>query len=107
MPGTELVRRYREKSVVVRVREHGFECDGQIHRSLSSAVRRATGTPWNGFAFFGQQTALILPPPAEDQVRVHASFARHAGHRHVRHQCLLHDSALLGDGIATALRRFG
>jgi hypothetical protein len=39
--------------VVVRVREDGFEYDGQIHRSLSSAVRQATGTPWNGFAFFG------------------------------------------------------
>jgi hypothetical protein len=53
MPGTELVRRYRGKDVVVRVREDGFECSGQIHRSLSSAVREATGTPWNGFAFFG------------------------------------------------------
>jgi len=52
-PGTELVRRYRGKDVVVRVREDGFECGGQIHRSLSSAVRQATGTPWNGFAFFG------------------------------------------------------
>jgi hypothetical protein len=53
MPGTELVRRYRAKDVVVRVREDGFEYDGQIHGSLSSAVRQATGTPWNGFAFFG------------------------------------------------------
>ena len=53
MPGTELVRRYRGKSIVVRVREDGFEWDGQVHRSLSSAVRAATGTPWNGFAFFG------------------------------------------------------
>ena len=53
MPGAELVRRYRGKDIVVRVREDGFEYDGQIHRSLSSAVRQATGTPWNGFAFFG------------------------------------------------------
>jgi len=53
MPGTDLVRRYRGKDIVVRVREDGFEYNGQIHRSLSSAVRQATGTPWNGFAFFG------------------------------------------------------
>jgi Protein of unknown function (DUF2924) len=51
--GTMLVRRYRGKDVVVRVREDGFEYDGQVYRSLSSAVRAATGTPWNGFAFFG------------------------------------------------------
>jgi DUF2924 family protein len=53
IPGSMLVRRYRGKDVVVRVREDGFEYSGQIHRSLSSAVRQATGTPWNGFAFFG------------------------------------------------------
>src|ERR1035441_792725 len=39
MPGSLLVRRYRGNDVVVRVRKDGFECDGQIHRSLSSAVR--------------------------------------------------------------------
>jgi len=52
-PGTMLVRRYRGKNIVVRVREDGFEHGNQVHRSLSSAVRAATGTPWNGFAFFG------------------------------------------------------
>jgi hypothetical protein len=52
-PGALLVRRYRGNDIVVRVREDGFEHAGQIHRSLSSAVRAATGTPWNGFSFFG------------------------------------------------------
>lgn len=53
LPGTDLVRRYQGKDIVVRVREDGFEYDGNLHRSLSSAVRKATGTSWNGFAFFG------------------------------------------------------
>jgi len=53
IPGTMLVRRYRGMDIVVRVREDGFEYDGHVYRSLSSAVRVATGTPWNGFAFFG------------------------------------------------------
>jgi hypothetical protein len=52
-PGTMLVRRYQGKDVVVRVRQDGFEYAGHVHRSLSAAVRAATGTPWNGFTFFG------------------------------------------------------
>ncbi len=51
--GTLLVRRYQGKDVIVRVREDGFECDGRLYRSLSAAVRVATGTRWNGFVFFG------------------------------------------------------
>ncbi len=53
IPGTLLVRRIQGKDVVVRVREDGFECDGRLYKSLSAAVRVATGTRWNGFAFFG------------------------------------------------------
>jgi len=50
--GTLLVRRFQGKDVVVRVRQDGFEYDGRVHQSLSAAVREATGTRWNGFAFF-------------------------------------------------------
>ena len=52
-PGTPLIRRYRGKDVVVHVRHDGsFECDGRIFSSLSAAVTQATGTRWNGFAFY-------------------------------------------------------
>lgn len=54
LPGSDLVRRYQGKDIVVRVREDGgFECDGSVYRSLSKAVTAATGTRWNGFAFYG------------------------------------------------------
>lgn len=53
LPGSDLVRRYQGKDVVVRVRQDGgFECAGRIYTSLSKAVTEATGTRWNGFAFF-------------------------------------------------------
>ena len=53
LPGSNLVRRYQGKDVVVRVRQDGgFECNGRIYTSLSKAVTEATGTRWNGFAFY-------------------------------------------------------
>lgn len=53
LPGTPLIRRYQGKDIVVHVRHDGsFECDGRIFSSLSAAVTQATGTRWNGFAFY-------------------------------------------------------
>ena len=52
LPGTLLIRRFQGNDVVVRVREDGFEWSGRLYSSLSAAVREATGTRWNGFAFF-------------------------------------------------------
>ena len=53
LPGSDLVRRYQGKDVVVRVRQDGgFECNGRIYTSLSKAVTEAAGTRWNGFAFY-------------------------------------------------------
>ena len=54
--GSLLVPHFQGKHVVVRVREDGFECGGRLYPSLSAAVRAATGTRWNGFAFFGLGT---------------------------------------------------
>ncbi len=53
LPGTPLIRRYHGKDIVVHVRpDGGFECSGKIYTSLSRAVTEATGTRWNGFAFY-------------------------------------------------------
>ena len=53
LPGAPLIRRYQGKDIVVHVRHDGsFECDGRIFSSLSAAVTQATGTRWNGFAFY-------------------------------------------------------
>jgi hypothetical protein len=54
LPGTPLIRRYQDKDIIVHVRpDGGFECNGRIYKSLSRAVTEATGTRWNGFAFYG------------------------------------------------------
>jgi len=53
VPGTMLVRYYKEQRHVVTVLEDGFEYQGQPHKSLSSIARQITGTRWNGPAFFG------------------------------------------------------
>ena len=52
LDGSDLKRHFRGKDIVVRVREEGFEHSGRLYPSLSAAVRAATGTRWNGFAFF-------------------------------------------------------
>ena len=54
LPGTPLIRRYQGRDIIVYVRtDGGFECNSRIYKSLSRAVTEATGTRWNGFAFFG------------------------------------------------------
>ena len=44
--------RYKGRDIVVRVREEGFEHEGQLYKSLSAIAREVTGTKWNGFLFF-------------------------------------------------------
>ena len=52
-PGTELRREWHGRTIVVQVREHGYEYEGELYRSLSSVAREVTGTRWNGPLFFG------------------------------------------------------
>jgi hypothetical protein len=51
--GEEIARDYKGRSIVVKVREGGFEYEGRIFKSLSAVARVVTGTKWNGFLFFG------------------------------------------------------
>lgn len=51
-PGTYLEREYKGRRIIAKVREDGFEFDGEIYRSLSAIAQEATGTKWNGFLFF-------------------------------------------------------
>jgi hypothetical protein len=52
-PGCCLVRTFRDRHIVVKVLDSGFEFDGRHFLSLSSIAREVTGTRWNGFVFFG------------------------------------------------------
>jgi hypothetical protein len=52
-PGTDIVREFKGKKVVVRILEDGFEYEGHRFRSLSAIASQVTGTRWNGFLFFG------------------------------------------------------
>lgn len=51
--GTELVRQYKGRDIVVTVLEDGFFYEGERYRSLSAIAKVVTGTNWNGFDFFG------------------------------------------------------
>jgi hypothetical protein len=54
-PGTVLTRLYQGVEHRVTVREQDFEYQGESYKTLSRLARRITGTPWNGFLFFGLQ----------------------------------------------------
>ena len=53
MPGTIITRKYKGQNVEVRVLPDGFECAGEVYRTLSAVARAITGTHWNGYHFFG------------------------------------------------------
>ena len=53
MPGSLIVKKYKDRTLVVKVLDDGFEYDGRRFTSLSAIAGEITGTRWNGFAFFG------------------------------------------------------
>jgi hypothetical protein len=53
MPGSLIVKKYKDRTIVVKVLNEGFEYDGRRFTSLSAIAGEITSTRWNGFAFFG------------------------------------------------------
>jgi hypothetical protein len=53
MPGSVVIRNYKDRAIVVKVLAAGFEYEGRRFQSLSAIAREVTGTRWNGFLFFG------------------------------------------------------
>jgi hypothetical protein len=52
LPGTTLRRVYKGETLEVTVLADGFECGGQIYRSLSAVAKAVTGTHTSGSLFF-------------------------------------------------------
>ena len=53
MPGSLIVKKYKDRTLVVKVLDNGFEYEDRRFTSLSTIAGEITGTRWNGFAFFG------------------------------------------------------
>ena len=51
-PGTVLSREFRDSTITVKILADGFEYQGRRYGSLSAIATEATGTRWNGLAFF-------------------------------------------------------
>ena len=51
-PGTSITRKYKGRTIEVRVLADGFEWDGQRHKSLSAVAKAITGSHCNGYRFF-------------------------------------------------------
>jgi hypothetical protein len=51
--GTTITKKYKDKTINVRVLQKGFEYEGNEFISLSAIAGHITGSTWNGFLFFG------------------------------------------------------
>ncbi len=57
LPGTILTRWYKGQTLKVQVLRHGFECNGQVYKSLSAVAKAITGSHTSGFLFFRRALA--------------------------------------------------
>jgi hypothetical protein len=53
MPETLITREYKGQMLQVKVRDDGFEYEGQVYKSLTAVAHAVTGAHWNGYHFFG------------------------------------------------------
>ena|SRR5688572_14090697 len=53
LPGTTIIRNWRGRDLELRVLEDGFELEGVVHRTFSTAAKAVTGAHWNGKLFWG------------------------------------------------------
>jgi len=53
LPGTLLTREWKGRTLLVEVLADGFRFENHCYPSLSAVALAATGTRWNGIAFFG------------------------------------------------------
>ena len=51
-PGTAITRKYKGRTLEVRVQRDGFEYDGKRYQSLTAVAKAITGSHCNGFRFF-------------------------------------------------------
>lgn len=52
-PGTQLVREWNGRNILVTVTEDGFVFEGKRYASLSGIAKLVTGAHWSGPRFFG------------------------------------------------------
>lgn len=55
-PGTALTRKYKGRTIEVRVLSEGFEYDGKRYKSLTAVAKIITGSHCNGFRFFNLES---------------------------------------------------
>ena len=61
VPGTRIIRTWRDRRLEVVVLNDGFEFEGRSYRSLSAIAREVTSARWNGWLFFGLRSRRKEP----------------------------------------------
>ena len=52
IPGTVIIKEYKDIKLEVKVLESGFEYHNKVYKSLTSIAKEITGAHWNGYLFF-------------------------------------------------------